>query len=81
VPTVRRRHSAVVTGLIVGAFWGLWHVLPKIRGAAAHGIVAYMPADLLSAPCRGSSSRQLRSLRNGDLVEIATALGESHRVR
>ena len=49
VPTLRRRHGAVATGLIVGCMWGLWHVLPKIWGAAAHGVVAYLPADLASA--------------------------------
>jgi membrane protease YdiL (CAAX protease family) len=49
VPTMRRRYSRVVTGLIVGVLWGLWHVLPKIWGAAAHDLLAYLPADLLSA--------------------------------
>jgi len=27
VPTLRRRYSAVTTGLIVGLLWGTWHVL------------------------------------------------------
>jgi membrane protease YdiL (CAAX protease family) len=49
VPTLRRRLSAMTTGLVVGLVWGLWHVLPKIWGAAAHDLVAYMPADLLCA--------------------------------
>lgn len=49
VPTLRRRYGPVATGLIVGVLWGLWHALPKIWGAAAHDLVAYMPADLLSA--------------------------------
>jgi membrane protease YdiL (CAAX protease family) len=49
VPTLRRRYSPVATGLIVGVLWGLWHVLPKIWGAAAHDLIAYLPADLLSA--------------------------------
>jgi membrane protease YdiL (CAAX protease family) len=48
-PTLRRRHSALAAGLIVGGMWGLWHVLPKIWGAAAHGVVADLPADLASA--------------------------------
>jgi uncharacterized protein len=49
VPTLRRRYGCVATGLIVGVLWGLWHVLPKIWGAAAHDLLAYLPADLLSA--------------------------------
>jgi len=49
IPTLRRRHDPVATGLIVGVFWGLWHVLPKIWGAAAHGMLAFLPVDLLSA--------------------------------
>lgn len=49
VPTLRRRYGPVATGLIVGVLWGVWHFLPKIWGAAAHGLVAYMPADLMSA--------------------------------
>jgi membrane protease YdiL (CAAX protease family) len=49
VPTLRRRYGPVATGLIVGVLWGVWHFLPKIWGAAAHDLVAYMPADLLSA--------------------------------
>jgi hypothetical protein len=49
VPTLRRRYGPVATGLIVGVLWGVWHVLPKIWGAAAHDLVAYLPADLSSA--------------------------------
>ena len=49
VPTLRRCYGPVATGLIVGGLWGLWHVLPKIWGAAAHDLVAYLPADLASA--------------------------------
>ncbi len=49
VPTLRRRYGPVATGLIVGVLWGAWHFLPKICGAAAFDLVAYMPADLLSA--------------------------------
>jgi CAAX protease family protein len=49
MPTLRRRYGAVTTGLIVGVLWGVWHFLPKIFGAAAHDLVAYMPADLLGA--------------------------------
>ena len=49
VPALRRRYSPVATGLIVGVLWGVWHFLPKIWGAAAFDLVAYMPADLLCA--------------------------------
>lgn len=49
VPTLRRRYGPVATGLIVGVLWGVWHFLPKVWGAAAHDLVAYMPADLLFA--------------------------------
>ncbi|HEY5946033.1 MAG TPA: type II CAAX endopeptidase family protein [Kofleriaceae bacterium] len=48
-PTLRRRFSPVVTGLLVGVPWGVWHVLPKIWGAAAHGLLDYLPADLACA--------------------------------
>jgi len=30
VPRLRRRHSVPMTGLIVGALWGLWHLLQQI---------------------------------------------------
>lgn len=49
VPTLRRRHGAVATGLIVGVLWGIWHFLPKIWGSAANDLVAYMPVDLMTA--------------------------------
>ncbi|MGE5048669.1 MAG: CPBP family intramembrane glutamic endopeptidase [Deltaproteobacteria bacterium] len=49
VPTLRRRYGPVATGLVVGILWGVWHFLPKIWGAAAFGLAAWMPADLLSA--------------------------------
>lgn len=49
IPTLRRRFSPLATGLIVGSLWGAWHVLPKIWGAAAHGLVPYLPLDLACA--------------------------------
>jgi uncharacterized protein len=49
VPTLRRRHAPVTTGLIVGVLWGVWHFLPKVWGAAAYGLGGYMIADLTSA--------------------------------
>jgi len=49
VPALRRRHGAVTTGLVVGVLWGVWHFLPKIWGAAAFDLLAYMPADLSCA--------------------------------
>jgi len=30
VPRMRRRHSVLVTGLIVGVLWGLWHFLQQV---------------------------------------------------
>jgi len=48
-PTVRRRHGAVTTGLIVGVLWGVWHFLPKIWGAAAHDLGAFTIIDLMCA--------------------------------
>lgn len=49
IPTLRRRFSPLATGLIVGGLWGAWHVLPKIWGAAAHGLMPYLPLDLACA--------------------------------
>ena len=36
VPTLRRRYTALTTGLIVGLLWGTWHVL--IAGWASRGL-------------------------------------------
>jgi pimeloyl-ACP methyl ester carboxylesterase/membrane protease YdiL (CAAX protease family) len=30
VPRLRRRHSILMTGLIVGVLWGLWHLLQQV---------------------------------------------------
>ena len=40
VPRLRRRHSVLMTGLIVGVLWGLWHFLQQIfvSGTYAGGI-------------------------------------------
>lgn len=37
IPTVRRRHGAIATGVIVGIWWSAWHLLPNLwsSGAAA----------------------------------------------
>jgi membrane protease YdiL (CAAX protease family) len=36
VPALRRRYTALATGLIVGFFWGMWHVLIAVW--ASHGL-------------------------------------------
>lgn len=40
VPTLRERFSVLVTGLVVGVLWGLWHVLVTLwsSGTASGGI-------------------------------------------
>jgi pimeloyl-ACP methyl ester carboxylesterase/membrane protease YdiL (CAAX protease family) len=40
VPRLRRRHSVLMTGVIVGVLWGLWHFLQQIfvSGTYAGGI-------------------------------------------
>jgi membrane protease YdiL (CAAX protease family) len=48
-PTLRRRHSALATGVIVGVLWGLWHVLPKLVGARAFDSVSVLPIELVAA--------------------------------
>ena len=35
IPTVRRRHGVVATGLLVGVLWSAWHLLPNIWSAGA----------------------------------------------
>jgi membrane protease YdiL (CAAX protease family) len=35
VPTLRRRHSVLATGLIVGIWWSAWHLAPNVWSARA----------------------------------------------
>jgi membrane protease YdiL (CAAX protease family) len=39
-PRLRRRHSVLMTGLIVGVLWGLWHLLQQVfvSGTYAGGV-------------------------------------------
>ena len=41
IPMLRRRHSDLATGLIVGVWWSAWHLLPNIwSSSAASGTLA-----------------------------------------
>ena len=35
IPTLRRRHSVLATGVIVGICWSAWHLLPNVWARAA----------------------------------------------
>jgi uncharacterized protein len=48
VPTLRRRYTPTMTGLIVGVLWGVWHVLPETLGATAFDLVPYLALQLLA---------------------------------
>ncbi len=49
VPKLMQRYSVVVTGTIVGAVWGLWHLLPSFWASGdASGAVLW---DAFLAPC------------------------------
>ena len=48
-PMLRRRYSALTTGLIIGLLWGLWHVLPKLVGARAYDSIPTLPLELVAA--------------------------------
>ncbi len=51
VPTLRRRYSALATGLIVGVLWGLWHVLIAVwasSGLAGEASLAGFVAGFLA---------------------------------
>jgi membrane protease YdiL (CAAX protease family) len=51
VPTLRRRYSALATGLIVGFFWGAWHVLIAVwasSGLAGEASLAEFIAGFLA---------------------------------
>jgi membrane protease YdiL (CAAX protease family) len=37
IPELRRRHSILTTGLIVGVLWGAWHVLVYVWGSGDAG--------------------------------------------
>jgi membrane protease YdiL (CAAX protease family) len=47
VPVLRRRYSAVATGLIVGVLWSAWHLLPNIW--AARAAAGELPASVYLA--------------------------------
>ena len=53
VPRLRRRHSVLMTGLIVGVLWGLWHFLQQIfvSGTYAGGIplLTFLMLSVLAA--------------------------------
>jgi CAAX protease family protein len=41
IPTMRRRHGVLATGLIVGFWWSAWHLLPNVWSSrAAYGELA-----------------------------------------
>ena len=51
VPTLRRRYSALTTGLIVGLLWGTWHVLIAVwasRGLAGEASLTGFVAGFLA---------------------------------
>ena len=35
IPTLRRRHGVLATGLIVGIWWSAWHLLPNVWSSRA----------------------------------------------
>jgi pimeloyl-ACP methyl ester carboxylesterase/membrane protease YdiL (CAAX protease family) len=53
VPRLRRRHTILMTGVIAGVLWGLWHVLQQvfISGTYAGGIplAAFLTLSILAA--------------------------------
>jgi membrane protease YdiL (CAAX protease family) len=53
VPRLRRRHGVPMTGLIVGALWGLWHFLQQVfvSGTYAGGIplLAFLMSSVFAA--------------------------------
>ena len=51
VPTLRRRHNALATGLIVGFLWGTWHLLIAVwasRGLAGEASLTEFVAGFLA---------------------------------
>jgi len=51
IPTLRRHHSALTTGLVVGIWWSAWHLLPNVwasRAAAGElGMSSYLTATAI----------------------------------
>ena len=51
IPTLRRRHGVLATGLIVGVWWSAWHLLPNVWSAHASagelGMSVYLTATAL----------------------------------
>ncbi|MGE0812763.1 MAG: alpha/beta fold hydrolase [Vicinamibacterales bacterium] len=62
-PLLRRRHTVLVTGLIVGVWWGLWHLLQQvfISGTYAGGVphALFLALSVLAAVASLSGYRVL----------------------
>src|SRR5581483_6673828 len=44
IPTIRKRLSSFITGLIVGVLWGAWHFLPIWWGSSStSGGLSFLP--------------------------------------
>jgi uncharacterized protein len=57
VPTLRRRHSALTTGLVVGLLWGVWHLLIAFwasRGLAGRGVAGGLHCRIRRVLLRGA---------------------------
>jgi membrane protease YdiL (CAAX protease family) len=49
IPRLRRRYSVMITGLVVGFLWGVWHFLPTYWGSGdSSGVLSL---SLLLPPC------------------------------
>ena len=63
VPRLRRRHGVPMTGLIVGALWGLWHFLQQVfvSGTYAGGIplLAFLMLSVFAAVANLTAYRVL----------------------
>jgi pimeloyl-ACP methyl ester carboxylesterase/membrane protease YdiL (CAAX protease family) len=63
VPRLRRRHNVPMTGLIVGALWGVWHFLQQvfISGTYADGIpqMAFLMLSVVAAVANLTAYRVL----------------------
>lgn len=63
VPRLRRRHSVLMTGLIVGVLWGLWHFLQQIfvSGTYAGGVppLAFLMLSVFAAVANLTAYRVL----------------------